>query len=145
MVIVMNVLLLVLHVCMLRECEGDGNTGVESGRGVGVVSAHMGGTRGSGVVHSACDMLEISVVRGVGVMTCACVSIGAGWEVLVVRGLGLGLTNPRETWGIKWEMCLCFGCAGVGGIGEVGERLVPGSGRVGWCYVCVVCESGSLC
>ena len=29
------------------------------------VSAYMGGTRGSGVLASACDVLEISVVRGV--------------------------------------------------------------------------------
>ena len=25
---------------------------------------------------------------------------------------------------------------------RVGGRLGPGSGRVGWCYVCVCCESG---
>ena len=31
------------------------------------VSACMGGTRGSGVLSSACDVLEMSVVRGVGV------------------------------------------------------------------------------
>ena len=24
----------------------------------------------------------------------------------------------------------------------VGSRLAPGSGGVGWCYVCVSCESG---
>ena len=30
-------------------------------------------------------------------------------------------------------MCLCLGCGGVGG---VGRRLGPGSGGVGWCYVC---------
>ena len=30
------------------------------------VSANMGGTRGSGVLSSAYDVLEISVVRGVG-------------------------------------------------------------------------------
>ena len=28
---VMRVLLFVLHVCMLRECEGDGNAGVGDG------------------------------------------------------------------------------------------------------------------
>ena len=28
---VMHVLLFVLHVCMLRECEGDGNGGVVDG------------------------------------------------------------------------------------------------------------------
>ena len=31
--------------------------------GVVVVSAYMGGTRGSGVLSSACDVLEMSVVR----------------------------------------------------------------------------------
>ena len=30
-VTVMIVLLFVLHVCMLRECEGDGNAGVGDG------------------------------------------------------------------------------------------------------------------
>ena len=29
------------------------------------VSVYMGGTRGSGVLSSACDVLEMSVVRGV--------------------------------------------------------------------------------
>ena len=37
---VMRVLLFVLHVCMLRECEGDGHAGV-----VVVSSGHVGGTR----------------------------------------------------------------------------------------------------
>ena len=30
------------------------------------MSAYMGGTRGSGVLASACDVQEMSVVRGVG-------------------------------------------------------------------------------
>ena len=34
--------------------------------GVVVVSACMGGTRGSAVLSSAGDVLEVSVVRGVG-------------------------------------------------------------------------------
>ena len=55
-VTVMHVLLFVLHVCMLLGCEGDGNAGVGSGGGVVVVSAYMGGTRGSSVwlVHVTC-------------------------------------------------------------------------------------------
>ena len=52
----MHVLLFVLHVCMLRECQGDGNAGVVA------VSAYMGGTRGSGVLSTACDVLEMSEV-----------------------------------------------------------------------------------
>ena len=36
---VMRVLLFVLHVSMVRECEGDGNVGVGDGEGVVVVNA----------------------------------------------------------------------------------------------------------
>ena len=37
----------------------------------------------------------------------------------------------------------CFGCSGVGGVGgRVVRGLGLGSGGVGWCYVCVSCESG---
>ena len=45
-------------------CEGDGTAGVGSGGGVVAVSACMSGTRGSG------DVLEMSVVRGVGGVCC---------------------------------------------------------------------------
>ena len=44
----------------------------------------MGGTRGSGVLASAGDVLEMSVVRGVGRVCGMC--FGAGWEVLGVSG-----------------------------------------------------------
>ena len=47
-------------------CDGDGNAGVGSGGGVVAVSAYMGGTRGSDVLSSAGDVLEMSVVKGVG-------------------------------------------------------------------------------
>ena len=50
----------------LIGCEGDGNAGVGSEGGVVAVSAYMGGTRGSGVLASAGDMLDMNVVRGVG-------------------------------------------------------------------------------
>ena len=46
---------------------------------------HVGGTRGSGIVSSAADMLWMSVV--VGCEMCMC--LVRGW-----RGLGLGFTNP---------------------------------------------------
>ena len=55
--------------------------------------------------------------------------VGGEW----VTGLGLGLTNSGGTWG-KWDKC--FDGGGVGG------WLGQGIGRVGWCYVCVCCESG---
>ena len=66
------------------------------------VSAYMGGTQGSCVLSSAGDVLEMGVVRGVGVE----------W----LTGLGLGFTNSGGTWG-KWDMCLCFGCGCVCGVG----------------------------
>ena len=47
-----------MFAAILLGCEGDGNAGVGSGGGVVAVSAYMGGTRGSGVLASAGDMLE---------------------------------------------------------------------------------------
>ena len=123
----------------LLVCEGGGSAGVGFGGGVVAVSSYIGGTRGSGVLDSADDVLEISVVRGVGGVydMCMCLTLGGvgGVGGEWVTGLGLGFTNSGVTWG-KWDMWLCFGCGGVGG------RLGPGSGRVGLCYVCVCCESG---
>ena len=55
-----------MYAARLLGYEGDGNAGVGSGGGVVAVSAYMGGTRGSGVLASACDVLEMSGVRGVG-------------------------------------------------------------------------------
>ena len=57
----MCVLLFELDVSMLRESEGDGK--VSAGH------EYVGGTRGSGIVSSATDVLGMSVVcgmRGVG-------------------------------------------------------------------------------
>ena len=51
----------------VRECEGYGNASVGNVGGVVSVSAgieYMGGTRGSGIVSSVDDVLEMSVVRG---------------------------------------------------------------------------------
>ena len=64
-VTVMGVLLFVLHVYMLRDCQGDGNDGVADGEVV--VSAgheYVGGTRGSDIVFSADDVLGMNVVCG---------------------------------------------------------------------------------
>ena len=72
-------------------CEGDGNAGVVA------VSAYMGITRGSGVLSSANDVLEMSVVRDVGGVCDMCMFLsrggvgGVGGDL--VRGLGLGFTN----------------------------------------------------
>ena len=95
------------------------------------VSAYMGGTSGSGLLPSAGDVLEMSVVRGV----------GGEW----VTGLSLGFTNSGGTWG-RWDMCLCLGYGGLGGVG--GEWVGGlGQGLGGWTgvmYVCVV-SLDSLC
>ena len=52
----------------LLRCKGDGNAGVGSGRCVVAVSAYMGGTHGSGVLASAGDMLEMSVVTALHIL-----------------------------------------------------------------------------
>ena len=65
---VLLALLFVCEVCMLRECEGDNNAGAGAGGGVVAVSAgcnYMDGTRGSGVVSRADDVIVMSVVRDV--------------------------------------------------------------------------------
>ena len=59
-------------------CEGDGNAGVGSGGGVVAVIACMSGTRGSGVLSSTCDVLEMSVVRGVGGVCDMCMCLARG-------------------------------------------------------------------
>ena len=42
------------------------------------VSACMSGTRGSGVLFSTCDVLEMSVLRGVGGVCGMCVCLARG-------------------------------------------------------------------
>ena len=67
--------------------------------------------------------------------------VGGEW----VTGLDLGFTNSGGTWGSGICVCVLLRWCGVGGVGGewVGWRAFgPGSGRVGWCYVCVCCESG---
>ena len=46
-----------------------------------------GGTRGSCVFSSACDVFEMSVVRGVGGVCDVCICLAWGeWEMLGVSG-----------------------------------------------------------
>ena len=117
------------------------------GGGVVPLSAYMGGTRGSGVLASACDVLEISVVRGVGGLCdmYMCFArggvggVGGEW----VTGLGLGFTNSGVTWG-KWG--LCFGYGGVGGVsGEWVGGLGQGLGEWGGVMSVRVVSLDSLC
>ena len=100
-----------MYATRLIGCEGDGNDDVGSGGNMVAVSGYMGGTRGSGVLSSAYNVLEMSVVRGVGGVCGMYLDrggvggVGGEW----VTGLGLGFTDSGGTWG-KWDMCLCFGC-----------------------------------
>ena len=76
-----------MYAARLLGCEGDGNAGVGSGGGVVAVSAYMGGTRGSGVLASAGDVLEMCVVKGVSGVCEMCMRLArGGWEVLRVSG-----------------------------------------------------------
>ena len=56
-----------------------------SGGGVVAVSAYIGGTLGSGVLSSAGDVLEMSVVRGVGGVYDMCMYFALGG----VGGVGM--------------------------------------------------------
>ena len=80
------------------------------------VSECMSGTRGSGILSSTGDVLEMSVVRGVGGVCDMCMYLarGGGEWCEWMRELGLGSTNPVGTGGVL-AVCLCFGCGGVGG------------------------------
>ena len=84
-----------MYAARLLGCEGDGNAGVVA------VSAYMSGTRGSGVLSSACDVLEMSVVRCVGGVCdkCMCLARGGMCWGEWVTGLGLGSNNSGKTWG----------------------------------------------
>ena len=126
-----------MYAARLLGCEGDGNAGVGSGGGVVAVSAYMCGTRGSGVLSSACDVLEMSVVRGVGGVCdmCMCLArggVGDEWVTGLVWALPI-LEEHGES-----GICVCFGCGGVGG---VGGKWVGGLGQGlgGWGGVMSVC------
>ena len=100
-------LLFVLNVSMLREFECDGNAGV-----VNLSSGHeyVRGTRRSGIVSSAADVLGMSMVcgmRGVGGVCeiCMCLArggVGDEW----MKELGLGFTNLVGTGGVLEDVCL---------------------------------------
>ena len=79
-------------------CDGHGNAGVWSGGGVVAVSAYMGGTRGSGVLSSAGEVLEMSVVRGVGGVRDMCM-LGSGRGVRCRWWIGEKIGFRRyESW-----------------------------------------------
>ena len=64
---------------------------------------------------------------------------------VLLFGFGLGLYQSCRKHGSVGRVSACFGCGDVDGVdGEwgMGRVLEPGSGGVGWCYICVTCESG---
>ena len=88
---------------------------------------YVGGTRGSGILSSAADVLGMSVVRGMrgvgGVCEiCLCLARGGvgGEGGEWIRDLGLGFTNTVGTEGVL-TVCLCFG-----GVCAVGGEWVGG-------------------
>ena len=105
------------------------------------MSACMSGTRGSGVLSSTSDVL----VRGVGGVCDMCMCLargcvgGEGDEWMRELGLALPILWGQREFGhvsvfwLRW----CGWCRW-----GVGRGLGQGSGAVGWCYVCVRCESG---
>ena len=97
-------------------------------------AGHVGGTRGSGIVSIASDVLWMRVVpvmRGVGGVCEMCMLLALGGEWM--RGLGLGFSSPVGTGGVL-DVCLCLGCVGVGGVD--GEWIWGlDHGLEGWCGV----------
>ena len=79
-----------------------------SGGSVVAVSEYMGGKHGSGILYTACDVIGMSVVRGVcGVYDlCMCLARGGVGDV-GVRRLSFGFISPGGRGG-KWDMCLCL-------------------------------------
>ena len=74
-VTVMHVLLF-MYSERVWGCEGDGNAGVGMDEVSVMVSAgHVGGTRGSGIVYSAAEVLWMSVVRGMRGVGGVCVCV----------------------------------------------------------------------
>ena len=66
-----------VYAARMLGCEGYGNADVVA------MNAYMGGTRGSGVLSSAGDVLEMSVVRGVGGVCDIFMCLArAGWAML---------------------------------------------------------------
>ena len=100
---------------------------------------HVGDTRSSCIVYSAADVIWMSVVCGMSGVG----GVGGVGRVGGVGGACVFVSGRRLRRGGEWMRGLGLGCSGVGGIGlEWVWELGPGSREVGWCYVCVSCESG---
>ena len=122
----------------VRGYDGDRNYGVLDGVGVVVVNAvnsgheYLGGTRGSGSMSSASDVLIMRVVLVMRIVCGVCEmcmylawgGVGGEW----IRELGFVFINPVETGGVL-DVYLRLGCGGGGG-GGVGR-----SDRRAWARV----------
>ena len=73
-----------MYAARILGCDGDGNAGVDSGGVVVAVGAYIDGTCGSGVLSSAGDVLEMSVVRGVVGVCDMCKCLARGGVVVVI-------------------------------------------------------------
>ena len=110
-VTVMRVMLFVLHVCMLRECDGArlttmlvwGMLRCDCGS-----AGHVVGIRGLGIVSSAADVLWMSVVRGMS-------GVAGVWEMC--------MSLARGGMGAEWDERIGFGlyqsCENRGCVGRV--------------------------
>ena len=102
------------------------------------VGACIDGTRGSGVLSSTCDVLEMSVVVGGVCDICLCLARGCvGGEGGEWIGFGVyqscgnrGSVGRVSVFWLRWCGWFRWG---------VGRGIGPGSGGVGWCYVCLRC------
>ena len=68
-----------------------------------------------------------------------CVWLGAGWEVLECVGDRIGFGRNMGKVGYVYVFRLRW-CGWYWR--RVSGRHWPWSGRMGWCFVCVCCESG---
>ena len=87
------------------------------------MSACMSDTRGSVVLSSTCDVLEMSVVRGVGGVCDICMCLARG--VVDVEGV-----SGWENW--VW---LYQSCGDRGSVGRVSVFRLQGSGWCRWEWV----------
>ena len=58
-----------------------------------VSAGHVGGTRGSGIVYSAADVLWMSVVRGMRGVGGVCAWLGVAWVERGVQGVHLAVAH----------------------------------------------------
>ena len=82
---------------------------MESREGVVVVSTYMAGTGGSGVLSSACDVFEMSAVRGVGRVCVMCMCLargGVGGVGVMGETIGIG---HNQSWRnmVESGICVC--------------------------------------